>query len=1235
MKKRSKILAFLLAVLIGLTPVLPTSIAHAAEKVNIDLTLNRMNDAVKAGQSAVFELDLKVSGANEDIDAEIGKNSSLTVQLPTADEEYYTLETPREELKINDVEPVYDEDAGTLTYTFPEMLTGFSVRKYISLVTTNGVTPNGKELAVQAKYEYADKASFVEDNDSVKVTAGVMPAIHKELVQILDDEEANAARPGYDVLYRIDASVAAPNGDHPGSLFLEPGSDIVIKDTLDNRLTYVSSGASVNSMTAAGGGLSLAVNGQELTWSFKADALETQRAQGVNVFATEFYVRVHVSEEIKEDTRIDNQAGISATGLGEQNASQNTSNVVTVPVLLPKGATLDGLQIPVRATFGPGATSGQQNPNKGVDENQGVSFEDIYTGAVSGGEHVVKEGTSDEYTWNAGSIMAAGYQEIVAHYTPSANLNLRSIHIFLPFAYVSGGGYKELGKVPAVTATFILSDGRIKGHTFDYSNVSKAFAPGQPSGLDLAYEALGLAKEDKVDSFTITYKNVDGSLVDGEFAIQVGLRYDVMPGTPVGSKLSQKVEYVTTLADGTVVRRGPLQSPNQYEGIAAERYDTLIGIQQVPPTVEQVANLMKVSGSEVKAGDNRVLVALSNYGSASALYEYPHSIVVLPLGVTLKPNHADTDSYYIRSQRAYTYNVVIPPGEISVFSEDYMGTGHQAVLIKWNQETLMPRERLVAEFDVAIDKYAPDELSLQSFGFAKTLTDKMLQRKPSSPIIAEVTDLNGDGITGRDIATSNTRYVKNTEHDLKIQKFVKGGLDKEFSKFGYTTPGGSIEYKLIMTNTTGENIYKMGFLDILPTVGDYEVIKNADRNSAFTPLLTGPIELPDSWTSKVDVFYSTESNPKRSDVLYNKVRYSDGAEHHEDPADAVEPTWLTESEVTDWSTIRSFKIELQKGDVWVKGQDLVLLFKMAAPEDREADYVIKDASAGALEELYPRLTYAKNAAWNSFAMTTNGLLPTEPERVGVVVLSAAGSVRAEYYIVNTDTKLRDDKQVMEPNTPIDTPYSDVPPEELTKDGKTYRLVKSEDGTSDLKQGSDAQDGLVERREKVIKYQYELVSGGKVSVKYVIEGTEITLENPAITEVDENGNYVVKKANTEIGTAYDTTTEVFQPKRLVKDGKVYELTARKTDPKTDPITGQVMAQDQLIIYEYKLVSEPEQPKPNEPEKPFKPNKPETPSKPSNGSPKTGDGVNLYLYAALLALSGVTLVVTGLRKERKEN
>ena len=167
-------------------------------------------------------------------------------------------------------------------------------------------------------------------------------------------------------------------------------------------------------------------------------------------------------------------------------------------------------------------------------------------------------------------------------------------------------------------------------------------------------------------------------------------------------------------------------------------------------------------------------------------------------------------------------------------------------------------------------------------------------------------------------------------------------------------------------------------------------------------------------------------------------------------------------------------------------------------------------------------------------------------------------------------------------------------------------------------------------------------GGEVVVKYIIEGTEEVLENPAVQEKDADGNYIVKKPGTQVGTAYDTTDETFQPKKLTKNGKTYVLTERKVDPKTDPITGKVTEEKQLIIYEYKLVEEEtpvDPPKPDPKPGTDKPTKPGTdkPAKPAKttkaGSVKTGDTANAATYAGAMGLAVAALAVAASKKRKK--
>lgn len=88
-----------------------------------------------------------------------------------------------------------------------------------------------------------------------------------------------------------------------------------------------------------------------------------------------------------------------------------------------------------------------------------------------------------------------------------------------------------------------------------------------------------------------------------------------------------------------------------------------------------------------------------------------------------------------------------------------------------------------------------------------------------------------------------------------------------------------------------------------------------------------------------------------------------------------------------------------------------------------------------------------------------------------------------------------------------------------------------------------------------------------------------------------------------------------------------LTARKVDPKTDPITGKVTEEKQLIIYEYRLV---EDETPADPPKPTK-----TTKTTKTGSVKTGDSANTAAYAGAmgLALAALAVLASGKRKKSR--
>ncbi|NQO90414.1 LPXTG cell wall anchor domain-containing protein [Streptococcus suis] len=166
-----------------------------------------------------------------------------------------------------------------------------------------------------------------------------------------------------------------------------------------------------------------------------------------------------------------------------------------------------------------------------------------------------------------------------------------------------------------------------------------------------------------------------------------------------------------------------------------------------------------------------------------------------------------------------------------------------------------------------------------------------------------------------------------------------------------------------------------------------------------------------------------------------------------------------------------------------------------------------------------------------------------------------GSVVARYVIEGTETEIADDKTVKPTDTPVDEPYGDTPPATITKDGKTYELVRTR-----TNEGDAPSNGTVVEGEQTITYEYKevvetpVVKTGSVVARYVIEGTE--------TEIADEKT--VKPTDTPVDEPYGDTP----PATITKDGKTYELVRTRTNEGDAPSNGTVVEGEQTITYEYK-------------------------------------------------------------------
>nr|WP_269088550.1 MucBP domain-containing protein [Streptococcus suis] len=197
--------------------------------------------------------------------------------------------------------------------------------------------------------------------------------------------------------------------------------------------------------------------------------------------------------------------------------------------------------------------------------------------------------------------------------------------------------------------------------------------------------------------------------------------------------------------------------------------------------------------------------------------------------------------------------------------------------------------------------------------------------------------------------------------------------------------------------------------------------------------------------------------------------------------------------------------------------------------------VSSDAAEGTVEEGTKTVTYVY-------------------EKVETPVVKT-GSVVARYVIEGTEDEIADDKSVKPTDTPVDEPYGDTPPATITKDGKTYELVRTR-----TNEGDAPENGVVKEGEQTITYEYKekvetpVVKTGSVVARYVIEGTE--------DEIADDKS--VKPTDTPVDEPYGDTP----PATIEKGGKTYELVRTRTNEGDAPSNGTVVEGEQTITYEYK-------------------------------------------------------------------
>lgn len=881
--------------------------------LNVDLDVSPHSETVTSGKSAGYNLSLKVTGSMTEY-----KDAKIVIDLPITEHTNFTQELS--ELVIDGVTPTYDTINYTLTYEFDSLKSGRSYETFINVDTINGFSPTGTELTIGATFE-ATEQELITDNATVIVEASGAITSSKQFLRVKENT-TNLAYPNSTTLWEIKLNI--PKKDN-GQLYAKEGTQIIVTDSIPAGLTYESMEIGPNPTQS----------GNELTWTFDVPSLEDQISATDEIFSTTIQVWLKVNSGTVGQ-QLQNKINAEVTFINDDKGTTTSNRAITIVDSDTANGDITGSWY-VPNHFGPMGDSNGVGNNANRNPNPIV-----YDDAILQFAHGIAPLTESQH---------GDFEKYTTSYTIDSNL------IFKELKTPGGFIYRPNAQYPAGVP---LQQEPVFDIRATVNGVERLLIENADTNRVYTRSDLGINETDDVSVVYYDFTYAPAGMLN------VGVPqyyFEVVPGY---------VGEVKNIFDVFGINGRGRSFANQYNSdpLAGPRTAQIAARPEIiPPTSTVQIELLEHERGEVIVGENRMKVTLSNESaSTSPMQSQLETVVLLPLGVRLKDNpnstYLDEDG---RTDLGAGYEVL---------SNDYNGSGRQLVKVTWSEDRLRVGKNLTAELDIVISSGAPSRLSFDVYGFSgdailgvpatsgDSITDTILQ--------TDTEDLNQNDNLDQPRLKSGNEYFIRGEYNIQTEKLVKGELDKDYSLFGHTTPNGSVDYQLILTNTTGTDISKMTLIDVLPSIADLGITDNVERGSQFTPTLTREIVLPDAWQEKVDVYYSEAKNPERDDLTRHTI-YPDSTVQLTNPAGSEAPNWIPASDVTDWSAIHSFKIELQKSETWIAGENMTIEFAMQAPSESEVDRSVLDAS------IEPK----SRAAWNSFAIATDHGQPVEPLRVGV------------------------------------------------------------------------------------------------------------------------------------------------------------------------------------------------------------------------------------------------------------
>ena len=560
-----------------------------------------------------------------------------------------------------------------------------------------------------------------------------------------------------------------------------------------------------------------------------------------------------------------------------------------------------------------------------------------------------------------------------------------------PALYTSMGS--RGGSITGPIDTLLIGDSTqytlrvYNGKNVDYTNVEYEVDLSNPD-LDLRYVALDIPQNPDGDTLTFSYQ-IDGIntwIVEGQHSINMGktdtvLKIDDLIG-PLSkvtrmkfhfSKIDIGAVYHTTFfvavdANASVGRHtfDPLLKYDCSGGTINKPFELVYDLVNDSKLMSIIADMGKTGTNGGQIGDVFTYTLTMGVGDITRNTGTLHDGVLADLlPANLIYLNTTATRYRLMTPANTVFEIplgsalgpLVTPIPPTTVTNNYMGTGRQ--LLVWDLSNtnfhLYDTVAIVITFQAKVGPGTPfPGISNAATILSKNQTDEVYGFVTTTrKIVADTFDFDGDGNT----TETGVAGLKSSSivaiPGLASRKTTRGSMDADYTTLGNTVSGGIANYKLVITNTGSVGMKNITLIDVLPYVGDKNLLSQNPKGSQWSPFLADAVSVPPG----VTVYYSTVEDINATDL---------GA-----VGGPNNPNWSTSlpSPITDVKAIKFEYAHNYPTNVLVAGDSLVITWPMRVPSG---------VSVG---------TYAYNSfAYKATRVDTNeDLLPSEPNKVAILI----------------------------------------------------------------------------------------------------------------------------------------------------------------------------------------------------------------------------------------------------------